>query len=247
MYIPNLYKNENILETKSFFEENGFAVIENIYTDNEVIEIGDLIKKIDTSNPIFRKSEDLFAIRQFLKEVPQIKDLIFNQNLIDLISSIGGNDYFVVKSIYFDKPEKSNWFVSYHQDLTISVDKKIEQTDFNNWTKKHNQFAVQPPLNFLENIFTIRIHLDDTDENNGALKVIEKSHLKAVYRPETIDWNTEKEIICNVKSGGVMLMKPLLLHSSGKTTNQNRRRVIHIEFSNQLLPENLNWAEFTTI
>ncbi|HOD10252.1 MAG TPA: phytanoyl-CoA dioxygenase family protein, partial [Flavobacterium sp.] len=200
-----------------------------------------------TSNPIFRKSEDLFAIRQFLKEVPQIKDLIFNQNLIDLISSIGGNDYFVVKSIYFDKPEKSNWFVSYHQDLTISVDKKIEQTDFNNWTKKHNQFAVQPPLNFLENIFTIRIHLDDTDENNGALKVIEKSHLKAVYRPETIDWNTEKEIICNVKSGGVMLMKPLLLHSSGKTTNQNRRRVIHIEFSNQLLPENLNWAEFTTI
>ena len=247
MYIPNLYKNENILETKSFFEENGFAVIENIYTDNEVIEIGDLIKKIDTSNPIFRKSEDLFAIRQFLKEVPQIKDLIFNQNLIDLISSIGGNDYFVVKSIYFDKPEKSNWFVSYHQDLTISVDKKIEQTDFNNWTKKHNQFAVQPPLNFLENILTIRIHLDDTDENNGALKVIEKSHLKAVYRPETIDWNTEKEIICNVKSGGVMLMKPLLLHSSGKTTNQNRRRVIHIEFSNQLLPENLNWAEFTTI
>ncbi len=44
-----------------------------------------------------------------------------------------------------------------------------------------------------------------------------------------------------------MLMKPLLLHSSGKTTNQNRRRVIHIEFSNMLLPENLNWAEFTTI
>ena len=99
----------------------------------------------------------------------------------------------------------------------------------------------------MENIFTIRIHLDDTDENNGALKVIEKSHLKAVYRPETIDWNTEKETVCNVKSGGVMLMKPLLLHSSGKTTNQNRRRVIHIEFSNQLLPKNLNWAEFTTL
>lgn len=247
MYIPNLYKNENLLETKSFFEENGFGVVEDIYNTNEITAIGKLINELDTSNPIFRKSEDLFAIRQFLKEVPEIKNLIFNQNLIDLINLIGGNDYFVVKSIYFDKPEKSNWFVSYHQDLTISVDKKIEQTDYSNWTKKHNQFAVQPPLNFLENIFTIRIHLDDTDENNGALKVIEKSHLKAVYRPETIDWNTEKETICNVKSGGVMLMKPLLLHSSGKTTNQNRRRVIHIEFSNQLLPENLNWAEFTTI
>jgi hypothetical protein len=36
---------------------------------------------IDTSKKTFRKSEDLFAIRQFLKEVPEIKDLIFNDNI----------------------------------------------------------------------------------------------------------------------------------------------------------------------
>ena len=40
------------------------------------------------------------------------------------------------------------------------------------WTVKQNQYAVQPPLDILENNFTIRIHLDDTDENNGALRVI---------------------------------------------------------------------------
>jgi ectoine hydroxylase-related dioxygenase (phytanoyl-CoA dioxygenase family) len=84
----------------------------------------------------------------------------------------------VVKSIYFDKPETSNWYVAYHQDLTISVDKKLELPDFGPWTTKQNQFAVQPPLNILENIYTIRIHLDDTDENNGALKVVPKSHAK---------------------------------------------------------------------
>jgi len=40
-----------------------------------------------------------------------------------------------------------------------------------------------------------------------------------------------------------MLMKPLLLHSSGRTVNNNQRRVVHIEFSRQPLPDGLQWAE----
>jgi ectoine hydroxylase-related dioxygenase (phytanoyl-CoA dioxygenase family) len=95
----------------------------------------------------------------------------------------------------------------------------------------------------LEDNFTIRIHLDNTDEANGALKVIPASHLKGIYRPDTIDWAIENEKSCSVKKGGVMFMKPLLLHSSSRTTNNNKRRVLHIEFSRSALPDNLNWAE----
>jgi ectoine hydroxylase-related dioxygenase (phytanoyl-CoA dioxygenase family) len=127
--------------------------------------------------------------------------------------------------------------------LTISVDKKLTLDGFEFWTIKQKQFAVQPPLDILQNIVTVRIHLDDTDENNGALRVVPKSHLKGIYRPETIDWTIENEVSCKVSKGGIMLMKPLLLHSSGRTTNDRQRRVIHIEFSNQELPTELKWAE----
>lgn len=199
--------------------------------------------RIDTSKENFRKSQELFAIRQFLKEVPEIRDLIFNDSVQQIIREIFGAKYFVVKSIYFDKPETSNWYVAYHQDLTISVDKKLELPDFGPWITKLNQFAVQPPLEVLENIYTIRIHLDDTDENNGALKVVPKSHAKGIYRPETIDWAVETEHICNVERGGIMIMKPLILHGSNRTTNGKKRRVIHIEFSDKELPEVLQWSE----
>lgn len=229
------------------FSEQGFYVINDVYSKVEVNQLIKFIDNLDKSNPLFSKTNDMFAIRQFVKEFPKCKKLIFNEKLLNVIEKIGGNDYFITKSIFFDKPESSNWFVSYHQDLTISVDKKESIYGFSNWTKKHNQFAVQPPIEFLENIFTIRIHLDETDENNGALKVIEKSHLKGVFRPETINWNIEKESICNVKSGGIMLMKPLLLHSSSKTNNKKRRRVIHIEFCNKKLPNSLNWSEYSSI
>ncbi|WP_144283929.1 phytanoyl-CoA dioxygenase family protein [Chryseobacterium echinoideorum] len=233
----------NLKTYKNELTDNGFAVINNIFSEEEIEKISEAIQNIDTSKDNFRKSEDLFAIRQFLKEIPEVKDLIFNENLKTIIKEVFGENYFVVKSIYFDKPEKSNWYVAYHQDLTISVDKKLELENFGSWTTKQNQFAVQPPLDILENIFTIRIHLDDTDENNGALKVVPKSHVKGIYRPETIDWNVETETLCNVEKGGIMLMKPFLLHGSNRTTNGNKRRVIHIEFSDRDLPDNLNWSE----
>ena len=233
----------NLQQHKNAIADKGFSVISNVFSTEEIEKISEVIQNIDTSKETFRKSEDLFAIRQFLKEIPEVKDFIFNENLKAIIKEIFGENYFVVKSIYFDKPEKSNWYVAYHQDLTISVDKKVSLENFGPWTTKQNQFAVQPPLNIIENIFTIRIHLDDTDENNGALKVVPKSQAKGIYRPETIDWNVEKENICNVEQGGIMIMKPLLLHGSNRTTNGKKRRVIHIEFSDRELPEELNWSE----
>ena len=225
------------------FIANGFTTVDSIYTTDEIENILREINQTNTDKETFRKSRDLIAIRQFLREVPGVVGKIFNGKLTALLKGLLGDRYFVVKSIYFDKPQTSNWYVSYHQDLTISVDKKMDLEGFEFWTTKQNQFAVQPPLDILQSVVTVRIHLDETNESNGALKVVPKSHLKGIYRPETIDWTNESEVSCNVPKGGIMLMKPLLLHSSGRTTNGRQRRVIHIELSNQELPTELNWAE----
>ena len=234
---------DNLAHHRHEISEKGYTAIDDILDDSEIENIISTINEADDSNPTFRKTTDLFAIRQFLKTVPKVSQLIFNNKLKRVIDELFGGDYFVVKSIYFDKPEQSNWFVSYHQDLTISVDKKVDVPGFSGWTVKQDQYAVQPPLNILEDNFTIRIHIDDTNENNGALKVIPGSHKKGIYRPENIDWSIETEDICSVKRGGIMIMRPLLLHASDRTTNNEKRRVIHIEFSRTELPKELNWSE----
>jgi ectoine hydroxylase-related dioxygenase (phytanoyl-CoA dioxygenase family) len=224
-------------------ETNGFSVIENLFSGEETAKILEAIEAADQGRETFRKSRDLFAIRQFLREVPSVSKLILTEKLQAVIRELMDGHAFVVKSIYFDKPESSNWVVAWHQDLTISVDQKTEMEGFGPWTRKQNQFAVQPPVHFLENILTIRIHLDDTDEHNGALKVIPGSHLEKVCRPETLEQKEEKGVSCPVKRGGIMLMKPLTFHSSGRTTNGKQRRVIHLELANQELPAGLHWSE----
>lgn len=232
---------------KEILSRKGFTIIKYIYTATETEQIITCINSTDSTQPTFRRSKDLFAIRQFLKEIPKIVDLIFNENLKNLVDEICGPDFNVIKSIYFDKPEESNWFVAYHQDLTISTGRKEEIAGYGPWTVKQDQFAVQPPLEILENIFAFRIHLDNTNINNGALKVIPGSHLKGICRPDTLDLTKEKEEICDVEKGSVMIMKPLLLHSSGRSIGNSARRVIHVELSNKVLPEPLLWSEYKKI
>lgn len=228
-------------------DHRGYTIIQDVFKDTECNQILEEIDRVDVDKSTFRKMNDLFAIRQFLKEVPAAQKITFNDRLKKVIGDIFGKDYFCTKSIYFDKPEQSNWFVSYHQDLTISVDKKLDLDGFGPWSVKQNQYAVQPPLDILQNNFTIRLHLDDTGEHNGALKVIPGSHRKGIYRPDTINWGTETEHICAVPRGGIMIMKPLLLHSSARSRGNYRRRVVHLEFSNGRLPESLNWSEFLNV
>ncbi|HLP63105.1 phytanoyl-CoA dioxygenase family protein [Flavobacterium sp.] len=235
---------------KNTLNSEGFTIIESIYTNSEIDALLLIIEKAienKSQNKTFRQSDDLFAIRQFLHEIPEALDYIFNKKLSTLIKTTFSDDYFISKSIYFDKPEKSNWFVSYHQDLTISVNKKVELENFKNWTLKQNQYSVQPPESILKDNFTIRIHLDTTTKDNGALKVITKSHQKGIIRTEDFNFENEDETLCEVKKGGIMLMKPLLFHASNKTTNNNRRRVIHIEFSKQKLPSDLKWNEIINL
>ena len=153
----------------------------------------------------------------------------------------------MTKAIFFDKTPESNWYVTWHQDIIINVKEKIETDGFTGWTKKSGVHGVCPPEEILTNTITIRIHLDDAKESNGALKVIPGSHQKKLSDEEIslIAQNSFSQV-CEVDACCVHVMKPLLLHSSSKATTQKHRRVIHLEFNTTELPNGLEWAERMT-
>lgn len=233
---------------KTELEEEGYSVVSDIYSVEEIKAIVSCIEQADSDGLSFLKSKDLFAVRQLLTNVPALKPLLFNSRLLQLITELfGGDKYFITKAIYFDKPSGSNWFVSYHQDLSVSVDRKLDIKGYENWTVKKEQYGVQPPVQILENTVTVRVHLDDTDENNGALKVIPQSHLNGIVRTDSPTLQKDNEAFCKVSQGGVMLMKPLTFHASNKTVDKRRRRVIHLELNRYQLEEPLKWLEYNEI
>jgi len=220
----------NTLKTK------GFEIIENVFSEKEVNEILEIIAS--------KKIENKFGVREFLVNHPEVRVKIFTKKLLEIIKRISPNCNQSIKSIYFDKPPNANWIVNWHQDLTINLTEKKDIPNFKNWRVKEERTIVQPNLEFLESIFTIRIHLDDCTKENGALRVIENSHNKGVI--EIKEWIKNKEgleRICEVKKGGIVIMKPLILHASRRTENEKNRRVLHIEFTDKELPAGLNWKE----
>lgn len=217
-------------------KESGFDIIEQVYSKEEVDEI---IQHIDKKG-IGGK----FGVRSFLKDNPDIAKKVLSPNLLALVKSIAPNCKLSIKSIYFDKPPHANWIVNWHQDLTINLDGKADIPAFKKWRETEARTVVQPSLDVLESIFTLRIHLDDCTQENGALRVIEGSHKEGVINMRKWKGEDERAITtCEVGRGGVMLMRPLLLHSSRRTENQQNRRVIHIEFLEKELPYTLKWRE----
>lgn len=224
-------------------EHKGYAILNHVYGKKEMNLIKGAIYNYQKSNP----QEEPHAIRNLLGKVPSLAKLIFNANLQTIIGKMN-KDLFLTKAIYFDKTPEANWYVTWHQDITINVTNKIETDGYSGWTKKSDGYAVCPPEEILKHTVTIRIHLDDTNEQNGALKVVPGSHKKKLSNEE-VQLITQHSIpyVCDVGAGGIHMMKPLLLHSSSKATTQKHRRVLHLEFTQMPLPNGLTWSEKTAV
>jgi hypothetical protein len=221
----------------------GHTVVPDLYTPAEVAALLVGVESAPAASPNFRRSQDVFAIRNLLGEIPALGPLLATSALRSLLASLFPAGCHLTKAIYFDKPAGSNWLVAWHQDLMINVAQRADAPGFGPWTAKAGWVAVQPPVAVLENTLTIRIHLDDCDATNGALKVVPGSHSWGVVPAETIANHTAAATLCAVPSGGAMLMKPLLLHASNRSTSDRPRRVIHLEFSAEELPAGLSWRE----
>lgn len=162
------------------------------------------------------------------------------------LRSLAGSNRIPVRSILFDKTPDENWPVLWHQDLTIAVAAQADIAGYLNWSVKNGLRHVQPPVSLLSQIVTVRIHLDDTPALNGALKVIPGSHCHGRMDQKAISSFVEKadEVVCEAAAGDVLLMSPLILHSSARSEQPSRRRVLHFEYAiPESLDPNLEWHE----
>jgi hypothetical protein len=222
----------------------GYAILPGIYSAKEIVDLLRTVEAADTTSSNFRRSQDVFAIRNLLGEIPALQEQLLTPKLRQLLSVLfPSNTPHLTKAIYFDKPAGSNWLVAWHQDVMIAVDGRIDLPDYGPWTTKQGETTVLPPRQILESIVTIRLHLDDCDATNGALKVVPCSHQHGVIPNDQLPTYTPHAVTCVVPAGGVMLMKPLTLHGSNRSTSARPRRVIHLEFSAAELPQGLQWRE----
>jgi hypothetical protein len=224
---------------------DGFTIVSNVLDSDKICLLVDYLTKFFIDRAVNRRDYKAYGIRNLLNIVPITRDIANSESLRILVEPILGSEARVVRGIFFDKTPDANWKVALHQDLTIAVRKKVCVDGYNSWSEKAGIVHVQPPISILEKMLTLRVHLDDTDESNGALRVIPGSHKAGRLLPEEIqEWKKKGDsLTCSVGRGGAIVMHPLILHSSSAAVNPVHRRVIHLEYCSEKLPDVLEWYE----
>jgi ectoine hydroxylase-related dioxygenase (phytanoyl-CoA dioxygenase family) len=175
---------------------------------------------------------------------PIINDFACSAKVCSLAEEIFQDGALAVRATLFDKTAGANWLVPWHQDLTICVQSRRDVPAYGPGTRKAGVWHVQPPASVLERMLSVRIHLDDCEESNGALRVLPGTHqlgrLNAVQIAE--QERTAGSVSCVVSAGRVVVMRPLLVHASSAASKATHRRVIHIDYASGLLDDGLHWA-----
>ncbi|MEQ8211828.1 MAG: phytanoyl-CoA dioxygenase family protein [Lacipirellulaceae bacterium] len=144
---------------------------------------------------------------------------------------------------YFHKSPKSNWLVAFHQDLSIPVAASASAKTQPGWSQKEGMTFAHGSEKLLAHMLAVRLHLDDSNDLNGPLQVVPGSHRQGILAQGDASSLRESspEQTLNVNQGGVILMRPLLLHASSKSQTSSPRRVLHFVFAPRKPPKGLKW------
>jgi ectoine hydroxylase-related dioxygenase (phytanoyl-CoA dioxygenase family) len=152
-------------------------------------------------------------------------------------------NHVAVQCTYFEKSTDNNWLVPIHQDLSIPVRERVEHPALRGWSEKEGALFVQPPVDLLETLVAVRIHLDPCLEDDGPLQFVPATHARG--RIDAAEASRLRQggtvVTCTVDRGGALVMRPLALHASSKATGTSRRRVLHFVFGPADLPCGLQW------
>jgi ectoine hydroxylase-related dioxygenase (phytanoyl-CoA dioxygenase family) len=225
---------------KSDYQQNGFFLLQSVLPKTEIPRLIQALKPLtEEINP--------YGVRDLMRKLPDIQSLATSEIFLYIAKHILGENAKPVRSVFFDKIPQANWNVAWHQDTSIAVSEKAELPGFRLWTEKQGVIHVEPPVIYLANILTLRLHLDAATSENGVLRVIPQSHKYGRIKSQQLLELVEKSqpVECIAEAGDILLMNPLLLHSSRKSITALHRRIIHLEYCALDLPVPLNWYEDT--
>ena len=206
-------------------EENGFAILPELFS-HESLDC--FLQEIDDLAP--RRSRA--GVRHALR-LPPVAHLARQPRLVEVARRVLGDDAFPFRATLFDKSPATNWLVVWHQDTALPLRTRLELPGWGPWSVKEGIHYAHAPTATLSKVLALRVHLDDSTTENGPLRVLAGTHTLGVMSDDAVHEVASRTapVDCIAPKGGVLAMRPLLIHASSKSQTEMPRRVLHIEYA----------------
>lgn len=206
-------------------EQDGYSVIPQLFTGAECDR---LIEQLAHSH----LTKSRAGLRHAMQH-PAVASLARDERLMMIARAVLGDGAQPYRATLFDKSPDSNWLVVWHQDTALPLQTRFERPGWGPWSVKDGVLYAHAPASALTQVVALRLHLDESRLDNGPLKVLPGTHKHGVLTDDEVGRFVAemKPVMCLTKPGGVLAMRPLLIHASSKSQSQSPRRVLHIEYA----------------
>lgn len=205
-------------EQKAFYDENGYLIgLPAIYTQDEM---GQINQELPSLLALLQPGETAKDIREWHETSTYLFDIVMNPKIHDLVEGILGGNFYVWASSFFIKEPFSKSIVGWHQDAYY-------------WPMKPH------------NTVTVWLAFDDVDAENGAMKIIPRSHKAGLLKHsrsqqtdsvltlelETGTFSEADAAQFHLKAGQVSLHDDRAVHGSPANPSARRRAGLTIRYS----------------
>lgn len=214
--------------SKSSIDGPGYWITENVLSADEC---DFLIRALS----IHTTKRGRAGARHLLSH-PAVAALASDQRLLEIARRALGAEAVPYRATLFAKTAHAKWLVVWHQDKALPVEPVFDAPGWGPWSRKAGIAYAHAPTEVLSRIVALRVHLDASTTDNGPLRIVPDSHCVGVISEEEVlvFASTRHHVDCLVGQGGVLAMRPLLIHSSSKALSGESRRVLHIEYAESL-------------
>jgi ectoine hydroxylase-related dioxygenase (phytanoyl-CoA dioxygenase family) len=213
------------VSTCAEIDRTGFALLHDVLSP-ELIER--TLEEIEYSSPHRSRA----GVRHVLGVSPVAK-LSRCPQLINVAREVLGADAIPFRATLFEKTHAANWMVVWHQDTALPLRERHELPGWGPWSVKEGITYAHAPSAALSQVLALRIHFDHSTSANGPLRVLPGTHELGVLSDDQIH-DLSKQVTpvdCVIPKGGVVAMRPLVVHASSKSQVEMPRRVLHIEYA----------------
>ena len=215
--------------TKQRIDADGFAVLPGALRPSEM----DTLRADLDKTPLHRSRA---GARHMLGNA-SVAALAADPRLLEIVRQVVGAEARPFRATLFDKSPTSNWLVVWHQDTALPLRERHELPGWGPWSVKEGVIYAHAPATALEQVLALRVHIDDSNDRNGPLRVLPGTHTMGVLTDDAIERLASQiaAVDCLVAAGGVVAMRPLIVHASSKSLIEMPRRVLHIEYAARMV------------
>ena len=205
--------------------DTGFSITESVFPRREMERV---CQALATSDLPRTKAGVRHVIR-----VPAVRELAASADLVTLAATFIGAQPIPFRATLFDKSAVSNWLVAWHQDTALPMRQRVDDSTWGPWSSKGGVLHAIAPASALALVVALRVHLDHSTDANGPLRVLPGTHAGGVLTRDEIQQRATvvRPVACVASAGGVVAMRPLVVHASSKASDSQPRRVLHIEYA----------------